>query len=205
MKRLYELIRAFAQAQKGSMAVEAALSVVLFISMLSIVFDMHSLGMERARLEEGAGSIAQNIAVQSKLTEPGLSALVDAALQGDQYATEVLVLNVLQSGKISWMISRGDGAALCESPDDGGYFAGTLPEDPPEEAEGGDDEEDASTMSMVVVEVCRNSRSVKLAGRLLLPSVLEVESIYRAQSLTIELDEALKDENMIADNEESES
>lgn len=186
MKRLYELIRAFARVQKGSMAVEAALSVVLFISMLSIVFDMHSLGMERARLEEGAGSIAQNIAVQSKLTEPGLSALVDAALQGDQYATEVLVLNVLQSGKISWMISRGDGAALCESPDDGGYFAGTLPEDPPEEAEGGDDEEDTSTMSMVVVEVCEiRARSSSPADFFFLPfSKWKASTALRASRLS---------------------
>lgn len=198
----YQAASRFVRRQQGSMAVEAALSVTLFVALMSILFDMYALGRERTRLEEGAGSIAQNIAVQSKLTEPGLSALVDAALQGEQYATEVHVMNVLQSGKVVWMFSRGDGGQLCEMPVDGGYFTGTLPEDPPEDSEAADDEEDTSKLSMVVVDVCRNSREVQLADRLMLPRLLEVESIYRSNSKSIELDEALTDENLIPDDDE---
>lgn len=192
-----------AQSESGSMAVEAALGVTFFAGVSVIVFDMHSVGLERTRLETSSGTIAQNVAVQEKLTYAGLDALVDAALETRQADTEIILMNVLQSGKVVWMLSRGDGGALCDVTVEGGYFTGTLPEDPPEE-EAAEDEEDPSELSMVVVEACRRSTAVKLAGKMRLPGVMQVESIYRANAVEIELDEALQDENLIPDDDDEE-
>ncbi len=146
--------------ESGSIAVETALGITFLVSTAVILSDMHQIGIERERLEAGAGSIAVNAAQQPKLTQYGLNALVDASLETETRDTEVIIMNVLQSGAVQWMIRRGDGAMLCELNVEGKYFTGELPVDPPEISGEGNDESDVdgSTMSMIVVDVCRVGR-----------------------------------------------
>lgn len=208
MKRnaLTQTLRRFLRARRGSIAVETALGLTFIISVAVILADMYQIGIERARLETAGGEIAQNAAVQRELTQPGLDALVDAALQTEQRDTEVIVMNVLQSGAIEWMLRRGDGAALCELNVDGKYFTGTLPVDPPENAGEGNDEEDVdgSTMSMIVVDVCRRTGGFELAKHMKIPRVIQVENIYRASTRTVTIDEALEKENLMPSDDEDE-
>ena len=91
---------------------ETALGITFLVSTAVILSDMHQIGIERERLEAGAGSIAVNAAQQPKLTQYGLNALVDASLETETRDTEVIIMNVLQSGAVQWMIRRGDGAML---------------------------------------------------------------------------------------------
>lgn len=90
--------------ESGSIAVETALGITFLVSTAVILSDMHQIGIERERLEAGAGSIAVNAAQQPKLTQYGLNALVDASLETETRDTEVIIMNVLQSGAVQWMI-----------------------------------------------------------------------------------------------------
>ena len=154
----------------------------------------------------GAGSIAVNAAQQPKLTQYGLDALVDASLETETRDTEVIIMNVLQSGAVQWMLRRGDGAMLCELNVEGKYFTGELPVDPPENTGEGNDESDVdgSTMSMIVVDVCRRTAGFELGKHLRLPRVIQVENIYRSNNREIKLDEALEEENPMPSDDDGE-
>lgn len=101
--------------ESGSIAVETALGITFLVSTAVILSDMHQIGIERERLEAGAGSIAVNAAQQPKLTQYGLDALVDASLQTETRDTEVIIMNVLQSGAVQWMIRRATGRCSANS------------------------------------------------------------------------------------------
>ena len=173
--------------ESGSIAVETALGITFLVSTAVILSDMHQIGIERERLEAGAGSIAVNAAQQPKLTQYGLDALVDASLQTETRDTEVIIMNVLQSGAVQWMIRRGDG-------------------DPPENSGEGNDESDVdgSTMSMIVVDVCRRTAGFELGKHLRLPRVIQVENIYRSNNREIKLDKALEEENLMPSDDDGE-
>ena len=180
--------------------------ITFLVSTAVILSDMHQIGIERERLEAGAGSIAVNAAQQPKLTQYGLDALVDASLQTETRDTEVIIMNVLQSGAVQWMIRRGDGAMLCELNVEGKYFTGELPVDPPENSGEGNDESDVdgSTMSMIVVDVCRRTAGFELGKHLRLPRVIQVENIYRSNNREIKLDKALEEENLMPSDDDGE-
>ncbi|WP_417232499.1 hypothetical protein [Sutterella wadsworthensis] len=192
--------------ESGSIAVETALGITFLVSTAVILSDMHQIGIERERLEAGAGSIAVNAAQQPKLTQYGLNALVDASLETETRDTEVIIMNVLQSGAVQWMIRRGDGAMLCELNVEGKYFTGELPVDSPENSGEGNDESDVdgSTMSMIVVDVCRRTAGFELGKHLRLPRVIQVENIYRSNNREIKLDEALEEENLMPSDDDGE-
>ncbi|WP_337749261.1 hypothetical protein [Sutterella wadsworthensis] len=192
--------------ESGSIAVETALGITFLVSTAVILSDMHQIGIERERLEAGAGSIAVNAAQQPKLTQYGLDALVDASLQTETRDTEVIIMNVLQSGTVQWMIRRGDGAMLCELNVEGKYFTGELPVDPPENSGEGNDESDVdgSTMSMIVVDVCRRTAGFELGKHLRLPREIQVENIYRSNNREIKLDKALEEENLMPSDDDGE-
>ena len=192
--------------ESGSIAVETALGITFLVSTAVILSDMHQIGIERERLEAGAGSIAVNAAQRPKLTQYGLDALVDASLETETRDTEVIIMNVLQSGAVQWMIRRGDGAMLCELNVEGKYFTGELPVDPPENSGEGNDESDVdgSTMSMIVVDVCRRTAGFELGKHLRLPRVIQVENIYRSNNREIKLDEALEEENLMPSDDDGE-
>ena len=201
IEKFVRTLRRFGQDKKGSVAVETALGVTMLFGVATILVDMHTSGLERVRLETGAGEMAQSVAAQVELTKYGLDALTTAAFQSQTRDTEIIIMNVLQSGRINWMLHRGDGAALCELDVDGDRFTADLPVDSPEESE---DETDVSEMSMVVVEACRRTSLLKSEDKMVFPRLIQVRNIYRAGQLQINLDEALTDENMIASNDDDE-
>lgn len=180
--------------QAGVIAVEAALGLPIMIGIGLIGADMHRVGIERAQIEQAAGSAAITLAAQSQLTEAGLQGLVDVLTLGRPQDYQVVILNVLQSGRVNWGFQRGEAGELCESQSDGRDYLGDLPEDPPEDS-GSSSDDDGSTLSMVIVQVCRSSTDITLSGGIVLPDVLGARVIYRAAVQTIELDDALQEES----------
>ena len=206
LSRLFGLFQRFTRSAHGSVSVEAAFGLVFFIVILYAVADYHAVSQIRDEVEDAAGSISLNLSTQEKLTQQGFDALVTGALQNKTRDTDVVALNVLQSGKIQWMLERGDEAQLCQVDVDGRYFTGDLPEDPPEDSENnGENGTDMSELSMVVVYVCRSTNSLRRVGKFVFPNPIEVQNINRAMKKTIEIDEALKKENMVKSDDEDEN
>lgn len=187
--------------QRGAVAVEAALTVILLIGVALIASDMHRIGIERTRLENAASSAALNIAAQPTLTKPGLDGLVEIVMQGHSEYQHLVIMNVMQSGRINWLLERGGAPGLCEPPSDGVSYTGELPEDAPEGGEGESADDDGSTTSMIVVQACRSTEDIFAHGGLSFPEVLRVESIYRVSARKVALDEELQNENQIDDAE----
>lgn len=205
-KGLRNRLTRFASGRSGTVAVEAALGLTLLFAVAAVFADMHTAGRERTRLETGAGEMAQTVASQAELTKYGLDALTLAAFQNNTRGTEIIVMNVMQSGKILWMLRRGDGAQLCQLDVSGDQFTGTLPVDPPDG--NGESEDDTSEMSMVVIDACKRLSGFKSESGIAFPRLLQVRNIYRAGQVEINLDKELTDENLISsddDDEESES
>ncbi|THF67245.1 hypothetical protein E6C76_02380 [Pseudothauera nasutitermitis] len=180
--------------QLGSIAVEAALLLPMLLGIGLVGTDMHRVGIERAQIEQAAGSAAITLAAQSQLTEAGLQGLIDVLTLGRPQNYQVEIMNVMQSGRVNWGFERGEAGELCASMSNGRDYLGELPEDPPEE-DGDSGDDDASTLSMVVVQVCRKSSDLALTGGVVLPDTLGVRVIYRAVALKIALDEALQEES----------
>lgn len=181
--------------QSGAVAIEAALVLPLLLGIGLVGSDMQRIGIERAQLEQAAGTAAITLAAQTVLTEPGLQALTDVLTQGRPDSYQVTVMNVMQSGRVNWALLRGNGGNLCESLSDGLNYTGTLPEDPPTESDTPQTEVDPSTLSMVVVQVCRNTRDITLAGGLVLPGTVRAQALNRVVPLKITLDKILQAES----------
>lgn len=178
--------------QRGALAVEAALALPILLGVGMIGADMQRIHSERIRVENAAGAMALNLAAQPELTAGGIDALAEVAMQGHADMQQLIVLNVLQSGRIAWAVQRGGARDLCTAPASGGQYTGALPEDPPDT---GESNVDNSTMSMIVVKACRDTADVASWGGLVLPAVLETTGIFRATSRTIKLDETLRAES----------
>ncbi|PLK47686.1 TadE/TadG family type IV pilus assembly protein [Uliginosibacterium sp. TH139] len=179
--------------QRGSLAVEVALLMPLLFGVGVVGSDMYRVGITRAELEQRNGSLTLTLAMQQQLTESGLQALVEVGTQDAPARYQLLILNVLQSGKVNWGFKRGAGGALCDSPVSGGLYTGELPEAMP--AEQGDSSDDTSTFSYIVVHSCRSTADITLAGGVSLPDVLQVRTVQRAIILKPTLDESLTNEN----------
>jgi hypothetical protein len=190
--------------QRGSFAVEAALMIPILFGVGVVGSDMYRIGITRAELEQRNGSMGLTLAMQGQLTESGLQVLVDVGTQDAPTRYQVLILNVLQSGKVNWGFKRGQGGALCDVPVSAGRYTGTLPEALPE-ARDSDSSADSSTFSYIVVRSCRNTDDISLAGGVSWPQVLQVNSLQRSVVLNPELDEALTTENKATGLADSES
>jgi hypothetical protein len=182
--------------QRGAFAVEAALVLPVLITLGFIGTDIQRIHSERIRVENAASTLALNLAAQPELSVAGLDALANIAMQGHTEQQQLIVLNVLQSGRIRWALLRGGAQELCQAPTEGGYYTGELPEDPPEEnRNNADSDDDTSSLSLVVVLACRDSSDIALSGQLLMPEVLETRSIYRVMQPAITLDATLQEES----------
>ncbi len=188
-----------AERRGGSVAVEAAIMLLVLFAVASIASDMHRISIERTRIESTANSMALNISAQNKLTRRGLDALAEVAMQGHEEDQQIVILNVKQSGIIAWQLERGEEADLCEVEKDGDHYGGDLPEDVVE-----DSDEDPETFSMVVVLACRGTKNIRSFGGISMPDVVQVQSVYRATSRVIALDKELQEENMITADSEQE-
>lgn len=179
--------------QRGSLAVEVALLMSLLFGVGVVGSDMYRVGVTRAELEQRNGSLTLTLAMQQEITESGLQALAAVGTQDAPTRYQLLILNVLQSGKVNWGFKRGAGGALCDLPVSEGLYTGELPEAMP--AEQGDGSDDASTFSYIVVHSCRSTGDITLAGGVSLPEVLQVRTVQRAITLKPTLDESLTNEN----------
>lgn len=179
--------------QRGALAVEAALALPILLGVGMIGADMQRIHSERIRVENAAGAMALNIAAQPALTASGVDALARIAMQGHEDMQQLIILNVLESGRIAWALQRGGAEGLCDAPASGGQYTGVLPQDRPDT---GESDVDNSTMSMIVVQACRGTADISLWAGMPLPALLQTAAVYRATSRTITLDETLRAESV---------
>lgn len=192
-----------AAIRNGSVAVETALMLIVLFAIWLIASDMYRIGIERTRLEGTATNMAINASVQSELTKPGLDILAEIAMQGHEGQQQIIILNVMRSGRVNWMLSRGDATDLCEAEVEDKLYTGTLPEDPTaEEVYDPDEPEDPSKASFVIVRACRSTEDIKSYGGIIIPTVIQVDSVYRATAREITIDEDLEEENEISEDSE---
>lgn len=176
---------------------EAALALPILIAIGLIGTDMQRIHVERIRLENASAAMALNLAVQPELSVAGVDALAEAAMQGYSESQHLVILQVQQSGRISWALQRGGAQQLCQPPAAAGEYTDELPEDLPEQPAdaAADTEQDASTMSYIVVMACRDTSQIVLSRGLIMPAQLQNISVYRSISQNILLDEILQDES----------
>lgn len=183
------------QRQLGAFAVEAALALPILIGVGFIGADMQRIHTERIRLENVAGATAVNLAAQPALSLAGVDALANIAMQGHAEDQQLIVLNVLQSGRIAWALQRGEASDLCEALSEGGLYSGTLPEEMPDSDDSTNEKQDTSTLSMIVVRACRDTSGITLSGGLVMPRVIDTTAIFRATTIEIALDNDLQAES----------
>ena len=179
--------------QLGAFAVEAALALPVLIGVGLIGSDMQRLHTERIRVENAAGVLAVNVANQQHLTSAGVDALALLAMQGHERAQQITILNVRQSGRVAWALQRGGAQDLCDPPAEGGIYNGELPVDPPPNSS--DAAVDNSRMSLIVVQACRDTTDILLSGGIVMPGVLQTQTMFRAVAPIITLDDILTTES----------
>jgi len=179
--------------QRGALAVEAALALPILLGVGMIGADMQRIHSERIRVENAAGAMALNIAAQPSLTAAGVDMLAQLAMQGHEEMQQLIILNVLESGRIAWALQRGGAGDLCDAPASGGQYTGVLPQDRPDT---GESNVDNSTLSMIVVKACRDTADISIWAGMPLPDLLQTAAVFRATSRTITLDETLRAESV---------
>ncbi|SAI74696.1 Flp pilus assembly protein TadG [Bordetella ansorpii] len=174
--------------QRGAFAVEAALALPILIGAGLLGADMQRIHTERIRLESTAGVVAVNLAAQRELTQGGLDELARIAMQGHENDQLMYLLSVRLDGTVAWGVTRGGAEGLCEAPAAGGQYLGTLPDD----SRRGDD---TAAPSMIVVRSCRGTGDVSLFSGLVLPDMLQTDTLFPATNAAITLDEPLQAES----------
>ncbi|UVO09106.1 hypothetical protein LW347_03750 [Pectobacterium polonicum] len=189
-------IRRFWFSRHASTAVETALAFTIVLAIGSLCADIYTVGLERTRLEQRVGAIASILAMQQKLDEKGLQGLLDTVLPTEGVGNyQLLISNVRQTGELYWQLSRGTAAALCAESETlpGEEYTPELPER--------DREEGSKNTSMMVVEICREGKDVGLLGGLSLGGMLHASSINRVAIGVVTLDETLRKEAGLEEDE----
>lgn len=179
--------------RRGAIAVETALLLPLMLGVAFVTTDLQRLAGERAQLEQSAGSAAITIAAQQRLTKAGVDALVELVTLGRPEQYQVVIMSVRQSRRIAWALRRGSGAT-CDVLSDGKDYTGALPQELRTDAANPD--VDNSTVTLVVVQACRNTRDIAMHGGGWLPSRLQTRAVNRALAEAIALDEPLTLESL---------
>ncbi|SAI54509.1 Flp pilus assembly protein TadG [Bordetella ansorpii] len=188
MTRARRARNAARRRQRGAFAVEAALALPILIGVGLLGADMQRIHTERIRLESTAGVMAATLAAQRELTQGGLDELAKVAMQGHENDQLMYLLSVRVDGSVAWGLARGGAEGLCEAPATGGRYSGTLPDD----SRRGDD---TAAPSMIVVRACRGTGNVSLFSGLVLPDMLQTDTLFPASNAAITLDEPLQAES----------
>lgn len=188
-KTLLRYVKRFRASCRGVAAVETALAFPIVLAIGSLCADMYSVGLERSRMEQRAGAIVSILAMQQDLTETGLQGLLDTVLPTQGLGNyQLLISNVRQTGDLYWQLSRGTAKGLCvgsETQPNTPY----LPDLPERDAKEGN-----KSISMLVVEICRQGKDVALLGGMSLGGLLHATAINRVAIGVVDLDETLSKE-----------
>ncbi|MBS4432964.1 hypothetical protein E2566_03905 [Pectobacterium punjabense] len=196
ISRFLSRLRGFWHSCRASTAVETALAFPIVLAIGSLCADIYTVGLERTRMEQRAGAIASILAMQQALDEQGLQGLLDTVLPTEGTGNyQLLISNVRQTGELYWQLSRGTAAALCAESETlpGQEYTPELPER--------DREEGSKNTSMMVVEICREGKDVGLLGGLSLGGMLHASSINRVAIGVVTLDETLRKEAGLEEDE----
>lgn len=192
-----KLLRRFWQQQRGGLAVETALLVPIVLAAGTLLTDLVSVQMERERMEQRAGAIVSLLAMQRDLTEKGLSGLLAATIPDEGTGNYQLnISNVRQTGQVYWQLLRGTDKGVCTDNvvPAGTRYPGELPEV--------DEESGKETISMIVVELCRNGGDLGMLGGLVVSNSLTASAVQRVSRQTLTLDPALAIEAGLEESDE---
>ncbi|WEF12839.1 hypothetical protein M9782_06020 [Pectobacterium actinidiae] len=190
-------LRRFWFSRRASTAVETALAFPIVLAIGSLCADIYTVGLERTRMEQRTGAIASILAMQQELDEKGLQGLLEAVLPMEGAGNyQLLISNVRQTGELYWQLSRGTAEALCTESETlpGEEYLPELPER--------DREKGNKNTSMIVVEICRQGKDVGLLGGLSLGGLLHASSVNRVAIDVVTLDEVLRKEAGLEEEEE---
>ncbi|AOR63956.1 TadE/TadG family type IV pilus assembly protein [Pectobacterium wasabiae] len=196
INRCLSRLRCFWFSRRASTAVETALAFPIVLAIGSLCADIYTVGLERTRMEQRTGAIASILAMQQRLDEQGLQGLLDTVLPTEGMGNyQLLISNVRQTGELYWQLSRGTAEALCAESETlpGEEYTPELPER--------DREEGNKNISMLVVEICREGKDVGLLGGLSLGGMLHASSINRVAIGVVTLDETLRKEAGLEEDE----
>lgn len=191
--------------QRGSAVVEFALLMPLLLFLAFAGTDLFRVSHARAEQEQVANTLASVLTQQSTWTAPGLDALL-AHLLPDDRSYEVVISRVQLDRELVWYpLSLGNTTELCPRyGGDGGLYTASLPE---EANIGGDgdnsngDEDQRHQVSLLVVQLCRQSDDLNLLTGLLNSKLMQSISIQRMAHQRIELDDTLNEALVKEDDE----
>ncbi|MEQ9887455.1 TadE/TadG family type IV pilus assembly protein [Pectobacterium zantedeschiae] len=194
--RFLSQFRRFWFSCRASIAVETALAFPIVLAIGSLCADIYTVGLERTHMEQRAGAIASILAMQQKLDQKGLQGLLDKVLPAEGAGNyQLLISNVRQTGELYWQLSRGTAESLCVESETrpGEEYLPELPER--------DREKGSKNTSMIVVEICRQGKDVGLLGGMSLGGLLHASSVSRVAINVVELDEVLRKEAQLEEEE----
>ncbi|WP_033577151.1 hypothetical protein [Dickeya chrysanthemi] len=195
--RQFQPLQQLRQQQHGVVAVETALAFPILLASAALVADILTVELEREHLEQRAGAITSVLAMQKNLTGQGLQGLLEATIPDSGVGNyQVTITNVLQTGEVYWQLTRGNDTRICTDNQavSGGRYPGALPEVNAEEGK--------ETISMIVVELCRQGNDINLLGGLSLTNMLQASAVNRVTRNTLTLDEALAAEAGLEQDDE---
>lgn len=181
--------------QRGNALVEGALSLPLLVGAALLIADLYNINLARAHLEQSAHAIASTLTLQQRLDRDGLQALIDHAaapqVLGDY---ELLISKVNLDRSMTWRpLRRGNLEGLCPVNAEGERYTGELPEEVERQPQAGE-EAAASSASILVVQLCRNSDNLALSNGLLMNKDMQAIAFGRMVHSDVALDRLLSEE-----------
>ncbi|NIF21502.1 TadE/TadG family type IV pilus assembly protein [Candidatus Pantoea multigeneris] len=183
-------LRRFLRQQRGVVAVETVLAFPILLAAGLLIADLLTVVLEREHMEQRAGAVSSVLAMQTNLTQQGLTGLISATLPengGGNY--QLTITNVKQTGEVYWQLNRGTATGLCADSDlaPGSSWPGSdLPEI--------DAKNGSESVSLIVVQLCRQSSDLKLTTGLGLNPLLTASAVGRVTEGTLTLDTDLANE-----------
>lgn len=196
--------------QRGNALLEMALILPLVIAVVIYCADLYRVNLARADIERAAHTLASVLAQQNELDQTSLDALINQVAATDDMGNyELVVSRVKLDRTLPWQpLYRGSETGLCTELSSGGTFAGSLPEEQ-STADDGDisngNETSAGKVSMMVVQLCRNSSDLGLSTGILNAKVMEAVAISRMAFANIDLDEALTQELGVEEDDDQDA
>lgn len=181
--------------QRGNALVEGALSLPLLVGAALLIGDLYNINLARAHLEQSAHGIASTLAMQNRLDQDGLQALIDQVAAPDILGDyELLISKVNLDRSMTWRpLRRGNLEGLCAENSEGERYTGELPEEI-ERTAAESEETAASSASILVVQLCRNSDNLALSNGLLLDKDMQAIAFGRMVYSEVALDRLLSEE-----------
>ena len=179
--------------QRGLATLEFILTVAMLLATVSISSDLYLLNQARGNDERVAHNLSSILASQAHLTATAIDQLIARAMPAsDLQQYELIFYKVTLDRTMDWQpLVRGTDTGLCTPMNTGLKFSGDFPQ--------ADDEID--NQSILVVQLCRETGTLTSFSSLLTNQVMTSLAYSRMRYHEISLDDELKQELGVEDDE----